>query len=64
MSQYSPGWIFDLVDDSNVEGYRFNDGVTAYKYNAPGNLISLNWTQIVVTRDLSNNLTNLDKCGS
>lgn len=52
MAAYTPGWILDLPDDTNVEGYRFYDGATAYKYIPSGNLISLSWTHWTVTRDL------------
>lgn len=53
MATYSPGWILDLVDDTNVEGYRFFNGSAAYKYTPPGNQLSLEWTHIVVTRNIS-----------
>ncbi len=55
MAFYSPGWIMDLPDDGDVEGYRFYNGTTAYKYNVPGNLVSLSWTHFVVTRDFMAN---------
>ncbi|MFH1188936.1 MAG: hypothetical protein V1652_03785 [bacterium] len=35
MSTYSPGWIVDLPDDGDVEGYRFYNGSSAYKYIPP-----------------------------
>jgi hypothetical protein len=46
-------WFIDLADDSNIEGYRFYNGATSYKFLPTGNLISLNWTHFVITRDLS-----------
>ena len=55
ISTYSPGWIIDLPDDGNNEGYRFYNGSGAYKYTPPGGLISLKWTHIVITRNISNN---------
>lgn len=53
LSNYSPGWIMDLPDDGDVEGYRFHNGYSAYKYNAPGGNIPLAWTHWVVARDIS-----------
>lgn len=55
MAFYNPGWIMDLPDDGGTEGYRFYNGSTAYKYNALGGLVSLEWTHFVVTRDLTTN---------
>ena len=48
MSTYSPGWILDLPDDSDIEGYRFYDGGSAYKYSV-GASVYLDWTFFVVT---------------
>ena len=56
-SAYTPGWLLDIPDDGNVESFRFFDGVNTYNYYVPGGLISREWTQVVVTRDSSNNLT-------
>jgi prepilin-type N-terminal cleavage/methylation domain-containing protein len=52
---YSPGWMVDLPDDGNVEGYRFYNGGTAYKYNMPGNNVSLDWHHVCWTRVASTN---------
>jgi hypothetical protein len=49
----NPGWIMDLADDAGVEGYRFYNGIATYKYVPPGNLVSLEWTHFIVTRDLT-----------
>jgi prepilin-type N-terminal cleavage/methylation domain-containing protein len=49
MGFYNPGWMVDLPDDSGVEGYRFYNGSTAYKYNAPGSNIPLRWQHICWT---------------
>ena len=55
MAFYNPGWLMDLPDDSNIDGYRFHNGSSAYKYNAPGGSISLEWTHFLVVRNLTTN---------
>jgi len=64
MAFYNPGWIMDLPDDGGTEGYRFYNGSTAYKYNAPGGSISLEWTHFVVTRNLAANKLSIYLNGS
>jgi hypothetical protein len=59
LAYYNPGWIMDLPDDSNVEGYRFYNGSIDYKYAPPSGLVSLEWTQFVVVRDLSTNTLSI-----
>jgi len=59
LATYSPGWIVDLVDDADVEGYRFYNGATAYKYTPSGNEISLKWTHWVVTRNMATGIVKM-----
>ncbi len=56
MAKYNPGWIMDLPNDGGVEGYRFYNGSTAYKYTNP---ISLEWTHFIVTRNATTNKLKL-----
>jgi len=54
MSNFSPGWLMDLTDSSNIEGYRLYNGISDYNSYIPSNkLISLDWTQYVVVRDIN-----------
>ena len=57
MSTYPPGWIFDLGEETNGEFYRFHSGTggSTRTYYPPSKLISLEWTNFVVTRDSLNN---------
>ncbi|MBI2356476.1 LamG domain-containing protein, partial [Candidatus Dojkabacteria bacterium] len=59
LAYYTPGWILDVVDDADVEGYRFYNGSTSYKVNAPNNLLSLDWTHFAVTWDRGTSLLTI-----